>query len=317
MGLDAKVRKLREDALAKGGTPVPETFQGVAKTRIKEVLRALDRESADQVDAVFALLDDVHDSWFPGAPTGMKFCEGATVAHIASHVGILQRGGVKLDREGRDYWIKPLRDIGAVEPIIFDKKARSFLPGHPVAKSPNSAHRPSDDFKRILRASASTWKAMLANWIKSEKIRERLAFQAAQAEDTRRRVDTSHGDLIKACVEHYAPRFLPGFEVVYVDDSDGDRIDDEDRERLRDSGLTFQLGDAMPDVLLHNGELRELWVIEAVTSDGEVDEQKVRQMHAFANRNQMEGVGFTTTYSTGGAANYQAPVLQRSAEGCA
>jgi len=95
-------------------------------------------------------------------------------------------------------------------------------------------------------------------------------------------------------VEQYAPHFLAEFEVVYVDDSDGDRIDEEDRERLLHAGLELKLGDAMPDVLLHNPELQELWVIEAVTSDGEVDEHKVKGMVAFAKRHRKEGVGFTT-----------------------
>ena len=54
----------------------------------------------------------------------------------------------------------------------------------------------------------------------------------------------------------------------------------------------------MPDVLLYNAELNELWVIEAVTSDGEVDESKVRRMVLFADRHGKEGVGFTTAYAT-------------------
>src|SRR5207249_5745258 len=54
----------------------------------------------------------------------------------------------------------------------------------------------------------------------------------------------------------------------------------------------------MPDVLLYNRELNELWVIEAVTSDGEVDEHKVHRMVAFAKRHRKDGVGFTTAYPT-------------------
>jgi hypothetical protein len=298
MGLDAKARKLRDEALARGQKPVADELQGVAKARIAEVLRAVDLETQDMVDTVFALLDDRLASWFPAAPSGVRFCDGASVAHLACHVGILQRGNVKLDREGRDYWIKPLREIGAVEPIFLDSKTRTFLPGHPVPKSPNSAHRLAHEFTLILKAPEQRWRPMLAEWIREEEIRGRRAFQAAQAEETRRKVDTSHVDLIRACVEQYAPHFLPGFEVVYVDDADGDRITDEDRERLRDAGLDLTLGDAMPDVLLYNRELNELWVIEAVTSDGEVDESKRSRMVAFADRYGKEAIGFTTAYPT-------------------
>jgi hypothetical protein len=296
MDLDARVREMRKQALASGGEPVPRSFQGVAKPRIAELLRALDLETRDRVDAVFALLDDVHESWFPTAPAGSKFCHGASTGHIGRHIGILQRDRVKLDREGRDYWIKPLREIGAVEAVLLDSKARAFVPGHPVAKSPKSAYRLTEGFKRILLAPETQWKALLDDWASKDNLRERLAFQASQADESRRQVDAAHRDLIHACVKHYVKRFLAGFEVVYVDDSDGERVTDEDRERLRDAGLELGLGDAMPDVLLHNDETNELWVIEAVTSDGEVDEHKVRRLVDFAARHMKDGVGFTTAY---------------------
>ncbi len=302
MSLEDKVRELRQEAIAAGRPPVPEQFQGVSKERIALVLSVLDRGTRDQVDTVFALLDDQHDSWIAGASPGAKFCDGATVGHIACHVGILQRGEGKLDREGRDYWIKPMRDIVAIEAIYFDRKRRDFLPGHPVAKSPLSSHRLSPEFKRILQAPESSWRAELSSWIGEDRLRQRLEFQAMQAAETRSKVDTSHANLIRACVEQYAPHFLSGFEVLYVDDSDGDRVDEGERTLLEEAGLDLLLGDAMPDVLLHNRELNELWVIEAVTSDGEVDDHKVQRMVAFANRHGKDGVGFTTAYATWKAA---------------
>ena len=54
----------------------------------------------------------------------------------------------------------------------------------------------------------------------------------------------------------------------------------------------------MPDALLWNPETDHLWVIEAVTSDGEVDAHKVAQMNRMAERCGKSGVGFTTTYRT-------------------
>jgi hypothetical protein len=58
----------------------------------------------------------------------------------------------------------------------------------------------------------------------------------------------------------------------------------------------------MPDVLLWNRSSDELWVIEAVTSDGEVDLHKLRQMTALAMRTGKAGIGFTTAYQTWKAA---------------
>jgi hypothetical protein len=245
----------------------PTSYQGVTKKRIREVLTGLHLgTNNDLVDGVFALLDDQTDSWFPKPPKGAKFADGATTAHLACHIGILQRGQTKLDREGRDYWIKPLRDLGGFEAIILHNGA--FIAGHVKAKSPNSCYRLNESFKAILIAPDGAWLDMLREWAREDVARERRSFQAELAEEARKQVDNGHADLIRASVQHYAPRFLPGFQVLYVDDSDGDRITPAEREKLALAGIELRLEDAMPDVLLWNPETDHLWVIEAVTSDG-------------------------------------------------
>ncbi len=54
----------------------------------------------------------------------------------------------------------------------------------------------------------------------------------------------------------------------------------------------------MPDILLWNETTDELWVIEAVTSDGEVDLHKVEQLSRLAQRSGKPRIGFTTAYQT-------------------
>jgi len=298
MGLTEDVRKILAAAVKAGTPPVAAVLQGVTKDRVRKVLKLLDKATDDSVDAVFALLDD-RPSWFGKPPKGARFCDGASTAHLGCHVGILQRRGDKLDREGRDYWIKPLRDIGAIEAICLDPKSRTFLPGHLVAKSPNSAYRIEAEFLKILKASDADFDLMLKDWIEGEAVRERLHFQAEQAEAARKTVDTAHAALIDACCTAYAPKFLPGFDVLYVDNADGDRVDSEDAGKLKKAGLALDSGsDAMPDVLLWNPMTDELWVIEAVTSDGEVDDHKVKQLTAFAKKNGKKRIDFTTAYPT-------------------
>ncbi len=81
-------------------------------------------------------------------------------------------------------------------------------------------------------------------------VKERLLLQAELAEKARKLADNSHSNLISACQDVYVPRFLPGYQVIYIDDGDGDRVTDAQKEALAVVGLSLTLSDAMPDVLL-------------------------------------------------------------------
>ena len=103
MALEGDVRKLREVRLETKGSAVPDELQGVSKAKIRQVLAHIDLHgNNDLVDAVFALLDNETPSWFPKGPKGSTISDGASTAHLACHIGILQRGALKLDREGRE-----------------------------------------------------------------------------------------------------------------------------------------------------------------------------------------------------------------------
>lgn len=295
MALHDVVKKLRECEIEAGREPVPSSLQGVDKSRIAATLARIDRDHADTVDAVFALLDDQRPSWFSKPPPGLTLSDGASTAHIACHVGILQRGRGKLDREGRDAWLKPLWEIGAMEKVYYT--GTGFIAGHPVAKSPNSAYRLAESFARILKTDDHAERAkLLAEWTQQDAIRQRLQAQADAAERALKLVDRKHSDLIASAIRDYVPRFLNGYELLYVDETDGDRVTDEDKKRLGQAGIELTLADAMPDVLLWNPESDRLWSIEAVTSDGEVDAHKVEQLTALTERSGKAGIDFTTAY---------------------
>ncbi|CAI0803006.1 BsuBI/PstI family type II restriction endonuclease [Serratia fonticola] len=299
MGIEDVAIARRLEAQGNGEQVVPDSYQGVTKQRVIDVLAVIDRCTDNMVDVVYSLLCD-EPSWYKKAAlNGYRFCDGASVAHIGTHVGILQRGGnLKLDREGRDYWLKPLWEIGAIEKVYFDSNADDFKPGHPIAKSSNSAYRLAADLMVILQAPNTQWRNLAEGWLQVDVQRERLALQAAQALATANTVESAHSRLIRASYEVYATRFLPGYQVIYIDDGDGDRISQEQKDVLADAEVTITIHDSMPDVLLWNRQNNYLWVIEAVTSDGEVDIHKMRSMEEFALRNGKDGIGFTTTYPT-------------------
>ena len=289
---------MRDEALSIGEDTVPRLPQGVSKERVETVLRKIDRASPDIIDAVFALLDDSHPSWFSSAPRGARFCDGASTAHVGCHVGILQRRAGKLDREGRDYWLKPLWEIDAVEKVYLDPKRKIFVPGHPIAKSANCGYRLAPGFLQVLKAREEELDQTLIAWADKDATRQRLQLQAARAESSQRDIVSAHGALIEDVQHIYAPRFLPGYQLVYIDHGDGDRITAEDRRRLQEAGIDLRLGDPSPDLIFWNPVIDRLWIVEAVTSDGEVDAHKMAQCAALAERCGKSGIGFTTAYPT-------------------
>ncbi len=225
MGIEDVVFARREKAIKQGISSVPATYQNVSKAKIQQVLTLLDQSNPNIVDAVFALLCDEPNWNTNAARSGFLFSDGATVAHIGTHVGILQRGGIgKLDREGRDYWLKPLWQIGAIEKVTFEPTQSIFVSGHPVAKSPNSAYRLNPQFVEILTAPEYQWRSLLKVWESEDVSRERLSHQAASAQHVRESLSSSHSALIQTTLQFYVPRFLHNYHVIYIDDGDGDRI---------------------------------------------------------------------------------------------
>ncbi len=291
-----RFKAIRQGRIDAGGPCVPDSLQGVPKKRIEQVLAVVDLNTRDCVDCTFALLDNATRSF-----KGFTLADGASTAHIGAHIAFLQRDNdIKLDREGRDYWIRPLIEIGAIEPVTLNEGR--FIAGHVVAKSPNSSYRLNKEFVDILKAPDPEWEAELRIWISADATRRRLEMQASAAEESRRTLDTGHRQLIATAVSQYARVFLPGYVVLYIDDSDGTRISQEEKEKLLTAGITIELGDAFPDVLLWNPDADKLWCIEAVTSDGEVDSHKVEQLTKVAERHGKNGIGFTTVYQTWRAA---------------
>jgi hypothetical protein len=296
MRLDQKVEAMRQEAIAEGRPPVAQAHQGIAKPRIQAVLRALSLDHPDITDAVFALLDDTRPSWFPSPPSGAMFFDGATTAHVACHVGILQRGTGKLDREGRDYWLKPLRDVGAIETCFLAAAQRAFVPGHPIAKSPNNCYRLEADFVRLLQVHDDVLSSWIVNWSGADATRRRRAFQGAVELATSGRVRSGHAELIEDVVRLYVPSFLPGYVVLFTDVGDGERVSEAARAVLSRAGLTLGLSDPMPDVVLWEPETSSVWIVEAVTSDGEVDEQKFHAVESWLARHGKSLRGATTAY---------------------
>lgn len=79
-----------------------------------------------------------------------------------------------------------------------------------------------------------------------------------------------HSELIRAIIEEFAPRFLPGSTLVYVGDT-GDKWGYFDDALLVGLGVSVDAHGKMPDVVFFHNAKNWLVLVEAVTSHGPVD----------------------------------------------
>jgi hypothetical protein len=79
-----------------------------------------------------------------------------------------------------------------------------------------------------------------------------------------------HSELIKAIVEDFAPRYVPGGVLVYVGDT-GEKWGYFNKTLLAELGISVDSHGKMPDVVLYYPEKNWLLLVESVTSHGPVD----------------------------------------------
>lgn len=79
-----------------------------------------------------------------------------------------------------------------------------------------------------------------------------------------------HSELIRAIIEEFAPRFVPGGALVYASDT-GDKWGYFDAPLLSELGVNVDFHGKMPDVAFFCPKRNWLLLVESVTSHGPVD----------------------------------------------
>lgn len=284
------------ERLVKEGYKLKSKYQDITLEDISTVLKKLNQYSDDKRDVVWCLLNNELPSLFSNTEN-FTISDGASIAHIGGYIGILERHSKQLDREGRDYWVKPLIEIAAIEPITL--KDGKFIEGHIKAKSPNSAYRLSSYFSKLLKTvNNDEFEQELSKYIDS--VDERLnVFSLLEATSKTIHGDSAHKKLIEFSISTYAEIYLPGFIPIFTDYSDGNRVTEEEKKTLNEYGIIFgTINDVWPDAILINPKTDTLWFIEAVTSDGEADTHKVEGLKTICKNSGKKYGGVTTTYET-------------------
>jgi hypothetical protein len=152
-------------------------------------------------------------------------------------------------------------------------------PTRPV-NSPKAVYRIESAALMLLRTwGTSTWPVSLTAYLSN---RQTLVARYAHAREQKRvpvqatgakGIDLSpgkHSRLIKAVVDDFAPRFVPGAVLIYAGDT-GDKWSYFDRDSLAALGVSVEAHGKMPDVVIHYPERNWLLLVETVTSHGPVD----------------------------------------------
>ena len=148
-----------------------------------------------------------------------------------------------------------------------------------VNSSDNCYQVESNALALFRKFGARNWKRALSTYLET---RQTLADQFARHRDMQRIPVTidrrhkitlsagKHSDLIRAIIEQFAPRFVPGGELVYVGDT-GTKWGYFDEQLLRTLGVKVGNHGKMPDVVVYFREKNWLILVEAVASSGPVD----------------------------------------------
>ena len=159
-------------------------------------------------------------------------------------------------------------------------------PSRPV-NSPHAVYQIESEDLSLLRTFGSPdWKANLRTYLAkqptlSEKNAKQRTLQQIPVEIAPgQKIKLSpgeHSELIKAVIESFAPRFVPGCVLVYVGDT-GDKWGYFDKELLGSLGVAVDSHGKMPDAVLLYQAKNWLLLVESVTSHGPMDAKRHREL---------------------------------------
>jgi hypothetical protein len=165
-------------------------------------------------------------------------------------------------------------------------------PARPV-NSPKAVYQIEPDTLALLKTfGTASWTADLDAYLKTRKTltaryakereMKKLPVKLATGE-TIRLSPGDHSQLIKAIIEEFAPRFVPGGVLIYAGDT-GEKWGYFDKELLGKMGVAVDGHGKMPDVVLYCPERDWLLLVESVTSHGPVDGKRHDELERlFAN----------------------------------
>ena len=170
--------------------------------------------------------------------------------------------------------------------------------------SPRNAYRIETSALALLRTfGTGSWDKCLKEYLTGRETlieqyaqtREQLLIPVVIAPGKEIRLSPGqHNELIKAIIEEFAPRFVPGSVLVYVGDT-GEKLGYFEETRLAELGVVLDAHGKMPDVILHYEVENWLLLVESVTSHGPVDGKRHGELRELFKKSSAELV-FVTAF---------------------
>ena len=170
--------------------------------------------------------------------------------------------------------------------------------------SPKAVYQIEPDTLTLLRSfGTAAWNKGLAKYLKT---RQTLTARYAREREmkklpvklttgvTIRLSPGAHSVLIKAIIEEFAPRYVPGGVLIYAGDT-GDKWGYFDKELLTKLGVAVDGHGKMPDVVLYYPEREWLLLVESVTSHGPVDGKRHEEL-AWLFAKSTAGIVYVTAF---------------------
>ncbi len=158
-------------------------------------------------------------------------------------------------------------------------------PGRPV-NSPKACYRITEETHNLLtQYGSASWRKSAKQW----KGNKRTLSQKYAQERNLNKVPVSfqgrqvllspgvHSKLIETVVSEFGSRFAPGAIVVYLGDT-GAKQELLDQKTLLSLGMKVAKKGKLPDVVLYLEDKNWLFLIEAVTSHGPIDEKRLQEL---------------------------------------
>ncbi len=178
-------------------------------------------------------------------------------------------------------------------------------PKRPV-NSPKAVYQIEPEAADLLRSYGSKeWNDKLASYLskypslKKRYAKERVHKQIPLEIGKGKNLSISpgpHSELLKAIIENFGPRFVPGGEVLYLGDT-GNKWSVCETAKLKQLGVQVDSHGKMPDVILYYSDKKWLILIESVTTHGPVDAKRHAELAKLFNGATV-GLVFVTAFLT-------------------